>query len=176
MPHSSPDSNPDLYSTAVTAMLYAISCYTGPRYNGTGLYLLYSPTRCSYLCKKKISSTLSLNKYFSQISTSLLKFLFTFSFPRVFFLNGSIFPALMVRLFLNCFAEDGVRFRFNLKQFDDYYICKHYLQMKYMGYSVEHWVFNKILKQDGINTLRPRQNGRHFPDDIFKCIFLNENT
>ena len=24
------------------------------------------------------------------------------------------------------------------------------------------------------NTLRPRQNGRHFADDIFKCIFLNE--
>ena len=23
-----------------------------------------------------------------------------------------------------------------------------------------------------INTLRPRQNGRHFADDIFKCIFL----
>ena len=27
-----------------------------------------------------------------------------------------------------------------------------------------------------VNTLRPRQNGRHFPDDIFKCIFLNENA
>ena len=26
------------------------------------------------------------------------------------------------------------------------------------------------------NTLRPRQDGRHFPDDIFKCIFLNENA
>ena len=26
-----------------------------------------------------------------------------------------------------------------------------------------------------LNTLRPRQNGRHFPDDIFKGIFLNEN-
>ena len=26
-----------------------------------------------------------------------------------------------------------------------------------------------------INTLRPRQNGRLFPDDIFKWIFLNEN-
>ena len=25
-------------------------------------------------------------------------------------------------------------------------------------------------------TLRPRQIGRHFPDDIFKCIFLNENV
>ena len=27
-----------------------------------------------------------------------------------------------------------------------------------------------------INTLRPRQNGRHFADDVFKCIFLNENV
>ena len=26
-----------------------------------------------------------------------------------------------------------------------------------------------------INTLRPWQNGRHFTDDIFKRIFLNEN-
>ena len=25
-----------------------------------------------------------------------------------------------------------------------------------------------------INTLRPRQNVRHFPDDTFKCVFLNE--
>ena len=25
------------------------------------------------------------------------------------------------------------------------------------------------------NTLRQKQNGRHFPDDIFKRIFLNEN-
>ena len=26
-----------------------------------------------------------------------------------------------------------------------------------------------------INSLRPRQNRRHFADDIFKCFFLNEN-
>ena len=26
-----------------------------------------------------------------------------------------------------------------------------------------------------VNTLRPRPNGCHFPDDISKCIFLNEN-
>ena len=25
-----------------------------------------------------------------------------------------------------------------------------------------------------INALKPRQNGRHFPDDIFKCIFLHK--
>ena len=30
---------------------------------------------------------------------------------------------------------------------------------------------NKLL-----NILRPRQNGRHFADDVFKCIFLNENV
>ena len=27
-----------------------------------------------------------------------------------------------------------------------------------------------------INTLRPRQDGHHIPDDIFKWIFLNENV
>ena len=27
-----------------------------------------------------------------------------------------------------------------------------------------------------INTLRLRQNGRHLPDYIFRCIFLNENV
>ena len=27
----------------------------------------------------------------------------------------------------------------------------------------------------GINTLRPRQNGRHYADDTFKPIFVNEN-
>ena len=32
---------------------------------------------------------------------------------------------------------------------------------------------NSMLRS--FNTLRPRQNGRHFPDDIFKWIFLNEN-
>ena len=30
--------------------------------------------------------------------------------------------------------------------------------------------------QKSVNTLRPRENGRHFADDIFKCIFLNENV
>ena len=28
---------------------------------------------------------------------------------------------------------------------------------------------------NSINTLRPRQNGCQFPDDNFKCIFLNTN-
>ena len=32
-----------------------------------------------------------------------------------------------------------------------------------------------LYQENSLNTLRPRQNGQHFPDDIFKCIFLNEN-
>ena len=36
-------------------------------------------------------------------------------------------------------------------------------------------VGNHIHHKSCVNTLRPRQNGREFPDDIFKCIFLNEN-
>ena len=31
-------------------------------------------------------------------------------------------------------------------------------------------------KPNSISSLRPRQNGRHFADDVFKCIFLNENV
>ena len=31
-------------------------------------------------------------------------------------------------------------------------------------------------KERCFNTLRQRQNGRHFADEIFKCIFLNENV
>ena len=27
-----------------------------------------------------------------------------------------------------------------------------------------------------LNILKPRQDGHHFPEDIFKCIFLNENV
>ena len=32
------------------------------------------------------------------------------------------------------------------------------------------------MTQSLLNTLRPRQNGRHFADDILKCIFVNENV
>ena len=34
-------------------------------------------------------------------------------------------------------------------------------------------VFHKV--HYNANISRPRQNGRHFADDIFKCISLNEN-
>ena len=33
-----------------------------------------------------------------------------------------------------------------------------------------------FISEGPINTLRPRQNGRHIADDIFKRIFFNENV
>ena len=41
-----------------------------------------------------------------------------------------------------------------------------------------HWelLWCKIFPETHLYSLRPRQNGRHFTDDIFKCIFLNENV
>ena len=35
---------------------------------------------------------------------------------------------------------------------------------------------NRVMTPVHLNTLRSRQNGRHFPDDIFRWIFLNENV
>ena len=33
-----------------------------------------------------------------------------------------------------------------------------------------------LYQSYALNTLRPRQNGCHFADDIFKCILLTENV
>ena len=51
--------------------------------------------------------------------------------------------------------------------------------VKYM-YRVRHWsiVLSRIQVRYCyyVNILRPRRNGSHFTDDVFKCIFLNENV
>ena len=49
--------------------------------------------------------------------------------------------------------------------------------VKSMDIGIDHDAFLAGVVSGGItiNTLRSRQNGRHFADDIFKRIFLNEN-
>ena len=39
-----------------------------------------------------------------------------------------------------------------------------------------HWCAVSAHMLQGVNTLRLSQNGCHFPDNICKCIFLNENV
>ena len=43
-------------------------------------------------------------------------------------------------------------------------------------YGVMRYQYTNIYRYIHINTLRPRQNGRHFADDTFKLIFLIENV
>ena len=42
--------------------------------------------------------------------------------------------------------------------------------------TTEMYVMGEPFRRFYFNSLRPRQNGRHFANDIFKCIFLNENV
>ena len=45
------------------------------------------------------------------------------------------------------------------------------------SFNIDHATCHAILRASCLFiTLRPRQNGHHFPDAIFKCIFLNENV
>ena len=54
--------------------------------------------------------------------------------------------------------------------------------MYYLGHVVPHQKLSDVFIGKTthpcgfVNALRPWQNGRHFADDIFKCIFLNENV
>ena len=43
-----------------------------------------------------------------------------------------------------------------------------------MAYHLTHSTYD-VTRDQWVNTLGQKQNGRHFADNIFKCIFLNEN-
>ena len=47
----------------------------------------------------------------------------------------------------------------------------HYISVVCMA-----WRTHSTMKPMWLNTMTPRQNCRHLADDIFKCIFLNENA
>ena len=49
----------------------------------------------------------------------------------------------------------------------------------WLSHITGNFIFEKadiMSRHHWVNTLRPRQNGRRFADDIFKRIFLNENV
>ena len=45
-----------------------------------------------------------------------------------------------------------------------------------LGFGVHGKNAYKLFNLRALSTLGPIQNGRHFADDTFKCIFLNENV
>ena len=57
------------------------------------------------------------------------------------------------------------------------YICKYFLFKSHFKFCFTQKIWQQLcIQMLSFNTLRPRQNGRYFADDIFKCIFLNENA
>ena len=58
-----------------------------------------------------------------------------------------------------------------------FWYCLKILNHVDIGYWLVKFVFDYNMNPvvNFIHTLKPRQNVRHFADDIFKCIFLNEN-
>ena len=55
----------------------------------------------------------------------------------------------------------------------DYIFLRKYRNVDALALEQSIWL--PQCQSNTFNTLRPRQNGCHFPD-IFKCIFLNENV
>ena len=54
--------------------------------------------------------------------------------------------------------------------------CTNYDQVSWTR-TVSHTTISQIqfkINHDDVNTLRLKQNGRHFTDGVFKCIFLNK--
>ena len=54
--------------------------------------------------------------------------------------------------------------------------CQHVTKWRLRSHSEPGGRCSNSQPRHIVITLRPRQNGRHFPDDIFKCISLNENV
>ena len=64
-------------------------------------------------------------------------------------------------------AYDMVHYKSEL--FGYFYVCEIYVNLIWYLYL---FMLNKFCLS---LSLRPRQNGRHFTDDNFRCILLNEN-
>ena len=56
-------------------------------------------------------------------------------------------------------------------------ICQSYWQIYFKNtqQKVPQLLLTQLTLLNAINTLRPRQDGRHFADDIFMCIFFKDN-
>ena len=58
---------------------------------------------------------------------------------------------------------------------NSYRFCQPAVVMQLL-HKLKKWPHCICVYKMQVNTLRPRQNGRHFPDGIFKYTFLNENV
>ena len=74
------------------------------------------------------------------------------------------------KMHLNMSSTKWRPFSFGLNVLREIMLCHHVLSFYLCG-----WQDTSVYIV-ALNTLRPRQDGRYFAGDIFKCIFLNENV
>ena len=67
-------------------------------------------------------------------------------------------------------STDSIRIISDWTKYNDLIYC--------LQYKPDQWnyIIQRNTVADIVNTLRPRQNGRHFADDTFNRIFLNGNV
>ena len=83
---------------------------------------------------------------------------------------GHFITKMSSQWFKDCHYKDKMVMR------PSHFITGIHIWKKHIFYWKEYLavVHHQVEVRAPFNTLSPRQNGRHFPDDIFKCIFLNE--
>ena len=73
-----------------------------------------------------------------------------------------------------CFTSTGISIiEVNTLMLMTWLLCPH--RIRHSRHDINNQWIN-TNQTSILNSLRPRQNGRRFTDDIFKCIFLNENV
>ena len=108
-----------------------------------------------------------------QYDYSLFLFIFLFTFSRL--------------EYCFIFAKYSGVLLLHIRSLQAFYQCWYYVYIHRLGAPRE--IPSRQIKQNTgrpgcekhwhqrlVNTLRPRQNGRHFADDTFNRIFLNENV
>ena len=97
-----------------------------------------------------------------------------FRIQDLYFLYACLLTILLTRRVNGCwwyFRDMSVM----MQEMCDWITCRCYWLS---SWSRNFYIFSSFSLQNDvfvINTLKPRHNGCHFPDDLFKCIFLNEN-
>ena len=90
------------------------------------------------------------------------------------------FTTTINNLFLNVASSDYANLFFNTTYSDSLHnnCCKSLSLMirKPSKTSTSTSTQSNTIQTSSVNTLRPRQNGRHFADDTFKLISVNENV
>ena len=119
-----------------------------------------SALRVSYFMphKKLIVSRATLQESnISAVVCACLAFYFTLNYKQIYIYTSQMYIFSVPSHYLHQYVLPN-----NNQTNDDQVVWHHIV-------SLDHY------EPKPVNTLRPRQNGHHFADNIVKCIFFNQN-